>query len=423
MFGFSIRSSTVRLGIFISALVITVILVFQLVWLNKIYRYEQKMFNQGVTAAIRGFYEDLEENAYYSSHLSELIENPTPNVFLVKITLPVNKDSVSAFLQYELESFNVFTNCHIGIYKGISSELIYSGVLPLGNTKQGKAIMPRFERPYDYIVLNFPNRKQYILSQINIWIISSGLLLLVLLLFGASLFYFYRQKFLQETQKDFIHNFTHEFKTPVSVMRLAADVLKNPSIAAKPEKLATYAGIVDYQSAYLQKQIEKLLQFSHTDSRQLHLNREQVNLHGLIREAIENLEPLIREKNVKLALDEHASDITLHADRDYLVIVITNLIDNAIKYSRNPEINIRTRSEGNTVILSVADNGIGIEKKFQGKIFKRFFRATKGDTYQAKGFGLGLSFVKKIIDAHKGHISVESTPGKGSIFTIELPVQ
>jgi two-component system phosphate regulon sensor histidine kinase PhoR len=257
----------------------------------------------------------------------------------------------------------------------------------------------------------------------NFWITTSVILLLVLLLFGASLYYFYKQKFLNETQKDFIHNFTHEFKTPVSVISLAADVLKNPSIVEKPDKLVTYAGIVEYQSSYLQKQIERLLKFAYTDSHQLHLTREKVNMHELIRDAIRDLGPLIDEKKVQLELLLNAANPVLTADKDYLVIVITNLIDNAIKYSRDPHITISTENTPQHVSVAVSDRGIGIEKKQLKKIFRKFFRASSGETYAAKGFGLGLSFVKKIVAAHNGKIKVQSSPGNGSVFTVELPIQ
>jgi two-component system phosphate regulon sensor histidine kinase PhoR len=421
----SIRSSTIRLGIFISSLVIATILIFQLVWLKKVYRREQKDFDYGIVKAVRGLYEDLNVSAYYSSHLNQLLENPEPNLYIARITLPVDADSLTSYLQYELEEFNIFTDCHLGIYSVKKGGYIDSTIL---TTKQGKELQkispaPASPRDYDHLTLFFPNRKGYIIAQMNFWIFSSGVLLLILVLFGASLYYFYRQKFLNETQKDLIQNFTHEFKTPVAVISLAADVLSNPTINEKPEKLATYAGIVKYQSNYLQTQIEKLLKFAHTDSHHLHLTKESVNIHELIQEAISNISPLIAERKATITLELNASRQQLLADRDYLVIVITNLIDNAIKYAKDPVIIIRTIEENGRLVISVQDNGIGIDRKALKKIFYKFFRVKSGETYNAKGFGLGLSFVKKIVGAHGGKISVESKPGTGSIFSIDLPVQ
>ncbi|MEI9942961.1 MAG: HAMP domain-containing sensor histidine kinase [Chitinophagaceae bacterium] len=423
MASFSIRSSTIRLGIFISTLIIALILVFQLIWLKRVYHFEQKQFDYNVIKVIRSLYEDIDANAYYSSHLNELVENPEPHLYIANLPLQSNNDSLVDYLLDELENFNVFTNCHVGIYSAKEEKYIYSTLLESAGKKEISNItLPATRRSFDHLTLYFPNRQQYILAQMNFWIISSAVLLVVLLLFSGSLYYFYKQKFLNETQKDFIHNFTHEFKTPVSVISLAADVLKNPAIVDKPEKLATYAGIVEYQSGYLQHQIEKLLKFANAEASHLHLSKEKVNIHALIEEAVANLTPLINQSNTQLTFEFNAKDPFLIADKDYLVIVITNLIDNAIKYSRSPKILIHTGNTANSLFFSIKDNGIGIESKNINKIFKKFFRFHKGDeTYPAKGFGIGLSFVKKIVDAHGGKIKVDSSPGTGSEFTIELP--
>ena len=422
MSSFFIRSSTIRLGIFISTLIIATILIFQLAWLKKVYRFEQKEFDRSVVKAIRGLYEDLEVSAYNSAHLNELIEKPEPHIYLVHISLPINNDTLTSYLQYELEDFGVFTNCQLGLYSAASQKYIYTSLLTSAGTKEKiKTGLPVYTKPYDYVALYFPNRQQYIISQMNFWIVSSAILLIVLLLFGAGLYYFYRQKSLNEIQKDFIHNFTHEFKTPVAVISLAAEVLKSDTIIEKPDKLAIYAGIVEYQAHYLHSQIDKLLQFAYTESRQLHLKKEMVDIHQLIRNAVINLEPLIGKKKAALQYELKATTPTLQADKDYILIVITNLLDNAIKYSKEPHILIATKSINGILQLSVTDNGIGIEEKEIKKLFKKFYRIRRGDTYITKGFGLGLAFVKTIIDAHGGKISIQSLPGKGSSFIVEFP--
>jgi two-component system phosphate regulon sensor histidine kinase PhoR len=424
MASYSIRSSTIRLGIFISTLVIATIMVFQLVWLKKIYQKEQKEFDQSVIIAIKGVYEDMDIVNYTTSHLNELVESPEPHLYLARLTLPIESDSLTGYLQNELDSFEIFTDCYLGVFSAKEGKYVYTTILKSAATR-GKhtATIPLVSRDYDHIVLFFPNRQQYILGKMDFWITSSVVLLLVLILFGWGLYYFYRQKFMTETQKDFIHNFTHEFKTPVSVISLAADVLKNPAIVEKPEKLATYAGIVEYQAAYLKNQTEKLLNFAYTESRHLYFSKEKVNIHELVKDAVNNLAPLIQERKALIELDLKAENPFLVANKDYLIIVIVNLLDNAIKYSKDPRITISTRSTNDRMIVSVKDNGMGIEKKQIKKVFKKFFRIRKEDTYTSKGFGLGLSFVKKIVSAHEGKIKVDSVPGKGSNFTIELPLE
>ena len=422
MSSFLIRSSAVRLGIFISGLVIATILIFQLVWLKKVYRFEQKEFDHSIIKVIRGLYEDIEITSYNTSHLNELIENPEPHLYLAHINLPVNNDTLVSYLQYELEDFGVFTNCRLGVYSSSQDKYVATAELTSAGTREKvKTGLPRLKKGYDYIALYFPNRGRYILTQMNFWIISSIILLVLLILFSAGLYYFYRQKFLNEIQKDFTQNFTHEFKTPVAVISLAADVLSDESILSKPAKLATYAGIVKYQAGYLQSQIERLLKFAYTESRQLHLKKEDTNIHELILEAAANLEPLISKKEVQIHYALNAANPVVKAGRNYMLIVITNLLENAIKYSKEPHVSVATKDGKQGFFFSVTDNGIGIDKKEIKKVFLKFYRAGSGDTYTTKGFGLGLAFVKMILDAHGGKIKVESTPGTGSIFSVELP--
>src|SRR5205085_770049 len=175
-------------------------------------------------------------------------------------------------LQFELEDFDIYTNCSLGVYEASTGTLRYHTTLvAAGSHDVSNPAVPLVKKKFDYIALYFPNRQHYILYEMNFWIISSVILLIVLIICGSSLYFFYRQKSLNEIQKDFVNNFTHEFKTPVAVINLAAEVLANPSIAQKPEKLEKYAAIVQYQGKYLQEQIERLLRHAHAETHALHL--------------------------------------------------------------------------------------------------------------------------------------------------------
>ena len=417
---FHIRSSAARFGLFISALIITIIVVFQLIWLKKVYRFEQKEFDISVLKAIRGLYEDL--NLYNSSNLNELVERPDKHLYIARINLPVNYDSLKSYLQFELEDFDVYTNCSVGVYESAAQKYQYNTtLLSAGSQDKSNPSVPLLKRNYDYISLYFPNRQRYVLNEMNFWIVSSVILLIVLIISAGSLYFLFKQKFLNEVQKDFVQSFTHEFKTPVATLSLAADTLENKNIIEKPEKLATYAGIVKYQADYLHKQIEKLLRFANIESANLHLEKKTVDMHSLVKEAVTNLASLIEQKNARLQLNLKAGNPELSADKDYMIIMITNLVENAIKYSKQPAITITTNNKANMFVLSVADNGIGIDKNQMKKLFVKFYRIKNNEEYAAKGFGIGLTFAKKIIRAHKGKIYVESVAGKGSTFTVELP--
>ena len=171
----------------------------------------------------------------------------------------------------------------------------------------------------------------------------------------------------------------------------------------------------------MQDQIERLLRHAYSESNSLHLQKRRLNVHELSEEAINNLHTLITSGHVVIERCFKAANPFIMADKGYLLIAFTNLIENALKYSKQPKIIISTWSNGKELILSVKDNGKGIEKKYLHKIFKKFYRVPNGEQVSARGFGLGLAFVKRIIQAHHGRISVKSTPGEGSEFSISLP--
>ena len=419
-----IRSKTLRLVILTSTVLITIIIAIQLIWLQKVYMYEEKQFNINVSKSIRGLYTDMELVNDASDNVQKKIDNPNPDTYIFKIDCTPNLDSLWLNLKAEFTDFDVYTDCKAGIYSTEQNKYIEEQYIDLPDAyhpsdKQNS--LPVVKKDYSYILLFFPHRGQYIIKQMMFWIASSGLLLLVLIGFGASIFYLYRQKFFNETQRDFVNNFTHEFKTPLAVIKIAAEVLQQNNITEKPDRLKNYAGIINEQTSHLQAQVQRLLEIAYTDRSSLPLEKENFDTNILIQEAINDLQPLIEQKNTNLKTTFALPDAIIKADKAYLRLSVINLIENAIKYSASPEIYITTTVEGNDICISVKDNGIGIAKEHQKKIFDRFYRITDGELHTHKGFGLGLNFVKKVIDTHNGEIRVESEPGKGSTFTIRLP--
>lgn len=419
----TLKSSTIRWAIIISSVLIALIVFTQVLWLKRVYQLEQREFNGKVLNVVKGVYDDVDEPLYTkASHLSELVRNPLSFVYVAKITLPVDSARLINAVKKNLTTYNVFTLCEAAVYDLSASSNLLEAIIPSANStyKTGYPF-PETEHDFNHLTLYFPNRNKYVLQQMNFWVISSLLLLIVLILFSIGLYHLFRQRFLNELQKDFIHNFTHEFKTPVAVLTLASEVLGKPTIVEQPRKLTTYAGIVAHQSHHLRNQIERLLRLAFTDSTGIQLDREEVDIHSLIEEAVTNLDPLIQEKKAVIRYDLQATEVSIKADRNYLIIVLVNLIDNALKYARDPEVRIATRRTSNQLAISVSDNGMGIEKKYLKKIFRKFYRIKKEDIYNSKGFGIGLSFVKQIMEQHGGTIRAESEPGQGSTFTIYLP--
>jgi len=418
-----IRSKALRFLLLMSTLVVAIIIAVQLFWLQKVYLFEEKQFSTNISKSIKGLYEDMNLAQVHTNSIEKLIETPNNDLFLIKVDSLPNIDSLRFTFSNELADFDVFTDCKIALYDEKQEKYVGEKYIDLPDNyhpSSGSSEIALFKRTYPYIAIFFPHRGEYIIKQMFFWIVSSGILLLALTGFSSSVFYLYQQKFLNETQKDFVNNFTHEFKTPLSVIKIAADVLQQPSIIDKPEKFNKYAGIITEQTTYLQQQVQRLLEIAFTDQRNLPLVLEHFNANELIKQAINDLQPLIEEKKVNIITTFTNQNASIHADKTHLLLVMINLIENAVKYSPQPIIEISTYNKENNFCIRVKDNGMGIAKEHQKKIFDRFYRVTNGNLHPAKGFGLGLNFVKKIIDAHLGKIDVESEPGKGSIFTIKI---
>ncbi|MEO6489627.1 MAG: HAMP domain-containing sensor histidine kinase [Ferruginibacter sp.] len=419
-----IRSRTLRWLIIFSALLVAIIVIIQLIWLQKVYRFERKQFNIEVTKSIKNLFINMKLTNDSSFTFEKNIELPQPANYIAKIDRITSIDSVSRLLSKELTDFNVLTDCQVSIYDSEQKKYIASRYIDVAdsyNKDNDQFETSIFPRNYSYIGINFPHRSSYIIIQMMFWIVSSIILLVVLISFAISVFYLYHQQFLHETQKDFINNFTHEFKTPLSIMKIAADVLKQPSIIEKPGKLQNYADIIAEQINHLQNQLNRMLVIAYTEHSTLPLKKERFDVNTVVQQAINNINPLIEEKSGVIITNLMTGNSSINADRSYILLAFINILENAVKYSVKPTITIKTYMEGNEICTGFQDNGIGIDQKHQRKIYSKFYRVTYGDIHEAKGFGLGLNFVKKIMDAHKGNITVKSSLGNGSTFTLWIP--
>ncbi|HTB32407.1 MAG TPA: HAMP domain-containing sensor histidine kinase, partial [Bacteroidia bacterium] len=278
-------------------------------------------------------------------------------------------------------------------------------------------IQPRF------LSLLFPSKTSYSLNGIQVTLLCS--ILLIVLIIGA--FYFtistiIRQKKLSEIKSDFINNMTHEFKTPISTIGLAGEVLSDKTIEKTPESTEKYLKIIKDENKRLAGLVENVLQAAVLDKGKLKFKVQECDIHQIISDVIQSLNLQIQNKGGSITTEFKAQRYSLFADRMHLGNIIYNLIDNALKYSKeNLQIKVATSSTANGISISVQDNGIGIRKEDQKKIFETFYRVPTGNIHNVKGFGLGLSYVKAVVEKHGGHVEVESELGEGSTFLVYLP--
>lgn len=419
------RSATFKWIILLSTILIGLLVSVQLFWLNKIYNYEQKEFTTSVVKSIRGVYEDIQLNDTLGPELQKLIEQPNTSTFLFKIDIIPSKDTLVNAILNNLEDFGVFADCKMALYDYKKNEYAYEVYVPTAATRHPNNSgidLPLYKADHTYVHLFFPHRSKYILSSMLWWIVSSVLLLFILIALGFSMFQLYRQKFLNEVQNDFIRNVTHEFQTPLTTLMVGLDAIAKPSIIDYPEKLEKYTKLMQGQTAYLKQHIENLMKVLKAESNGLLLEKELIIPNDLIKQAVDQLNVSIEEKNAKLELILEPNNTTIEADKSSLYVAILNLISNAIKYSKDPMIIVETKVINSMYQISVKDNGIGIDEQYQKKLFRKFYRVPTGDIHNVKGLGLGLYFVKKVIDENKGTIHVKSITGIGSEFVIQLPI-
>ena len=269
----------------------------------------------------------------------------------------------------------------------------------------------------------FPDNSTYLLTTAKIPIVSSAILLILLILsFMFTILTIKKQRKLSEIKNDFINNMTHEFKTPIFSIALATGILKKSKKLSSDQKLSKYIEVIGSESKRLKSQVDKVLQMALVDSGNFQLEKESINMHDLISETAKSFEVLLKEKDGSLRLALTASDPIILGDKIHLNNIIQNLLDNAQKYSKeSPRITISTEDHPEGFQLMVKDNGIGISEDVQHYVFDKFYRVESGNIHNVKGFGLGLSYVKKVMEAHKGLINIISSPNSGSQFILQFP--
>lgn len=288
---------------------------------------------------------------------------------------------------------------------------------PTGTWAEGLA-------PYENIFLIIPQFKKLVVKESSADFIGAVIFtLFVMIAFFITVHTMLNQKKLSEIKSDFINNMTHEFKTPLATISLAVDALSNEKVLKDEQKLQYFRGIIKEENKRMNKHVETILQAAALEKQELTLNKKKCSGHQMLQHAINNYQLVLQEKQGTIQLNLNARYDQIFVDEQHFTNLLNNLIDNAIKYSnQSPQITVTTHSTTRYFCFRVDDNGIGMSRESVKRIFEKFYRAHTGNIHNVKGFGLGMSYVKTIIDAHKGRIKVDSTLGKGSSFLVEVPL-
>ena len=338
----------------------------------------------------------------------------------------VSNQEITIRLGRELKSRGIETDFKYGIYSNDLATQVKSGYF---RKEEGKSYrVPMFadsEGNSDYqLYVTFPEKKNYILSSIaKILGLSAFFILIIILSFVSALYQLIKQKQISEIKTDFINNMTHEFKTPIATINLALDAIKNPKIISDQEKVQRYVKMIRDENKRMNAQVENVLRISKLEKNQLDVSKEKVDIHEIIEESITHVDLLVKNKGGFIKTNFNADLTEVLANHFHLTNVFVNILDNAIKYTeKSPEILIFSENSVKNILIKIQDNGIGMSKAVQKNIFKKFYREERGNIHNVKGHGLGLSYVKKIIEIHQGEVYVESEKGVGSTFYIKLPL-
>lgn len=338
----------------------------------------------------------------------------------------VSEDEIKSLLTRKLKEDNIDIDYEFAIYSNDLATKVQSDNFEYDKKSTFSSAIfydDNNQTPYK-LLINFPDDKKFILSSvIGMMLLSIGFTLVIIIAYTSSLYQLVKQRKISEIKTDFINNMTHEFKTPIATINLAIDSIRNPKIIDDKEKVMRYLNMIKEENKRMHAQVENVLRISKLEKNELNISKDRVNLHDIIEDAISHVELIVEDRKGYIKTFLKAENSSILANETHFTSVIVNILDNAIKYSPNaPKIEVHTENIGNNIILKIKDQGSGMSKAAVKRVFEKFYREHTGNIHNVKGHGLGLAYVKRIVEDHQGHVSAESEKDNGSTFTIKLPI-
>jgi two-component system, OmpR family, phosphate regulon sensor histidine kinase PhoR len=417
------RFKHIRYVVLLGAFAIIGIIAIQFYFIRKEWSNKEKQFAQTVTICLR----NVATRIYKINNATPSTPNPvrqlSSNYFVVDVNSEIDANILEHYLKTEFDRYNIQTDFEFGIYNCETDVMEYGNyIFHNGMVKQDAetVALPKYSGYNYYFGVNFPLLKNTIAGGMTMWFFLVGILAVSVVFFVYSIFVILQQKRLSELQRDFINNMTHEFKTPIASINIAADVISNPESLKEPSRILTYGSVIKQEVNRLNDQVDKVLQIARIEKSGFHLRMEMFDLNAIINQAVENCLANHGDKmSIKTDLSEDVGKI--EGDRMHLTNIFYNLLDNAVKYAgETPEIVMKTRKTTSKIIITVSDNGPGITRAYQKRVFQKFYRIPTANVHDVKGFGLGLFYVKSICDAHHWKISLDPSSDKGTTFILEI---
>jgi two-component system phosphate regulon sensor histidine kinase PhoR len=421
------KNRTIQRVVILGALAVVFVIASQAYWVIRTWNFNERDFDRTVNIALLKVANELSALDQSVLPPQNIINRLSSNTYAVNINTQINASNLDFYLKKHFEGVSLNEDFDYAIYDCHDEKMVYGKYVSYSpstdTTKIAKEGFPQLSNATYYFVVRFPKRTAYLMETMSVNVVFTVISLLTVMFFIYSMVIILRQKRLSELQKDFINNMTHEFKTPISTIKVAADVFASNQQIQGDTRLMKYANIIKEQNNRLNTQVEKVLQITRIDRNTLDLNKEVINLHDILDTILPSVQVKIEGQNGTMTQQLLANQPYIKADKLHLTNIIHNLLDNAMKYCKDnkPVVLVKTEDHNNSVLLTIADWGIGIDKEHHKKVFHRFYRVPTGNIHNVKGFGLGLFYVKNIVQAHGWHIDLTSETGKGTIITIEIP--
>lgn len=419
------NSATIRAVVVLGVVSVLGIVTIQMYWVRKAFDNEERQFNQSLYIALKNVAHRLAAYNGVALPAHSPVEQLSSNYYVVNVNDRIDAGVLDYYLRQEFNALSLRMDYEYAIYDCATDSMVYGAYVsaraPQPAGRAPTAPLPKYRRYTYYFGLHLPARTSYLVSRLDIWMLTSVILLVVVGFFGYALFVILRQKQLSEIQRDFINTMTHEFKTPIATIGLAADELAAPDAAQHPQRLRSYAGIIQEENRRLNQQVNKVLQLARGERAALQLRPERLDLHALIGQVVRNFPAAAP---ARLETDLAAQPAHVYADPTHLTNILFNLLDNAVKHAGPATplvVRLHTCTQGRHVQLTVADNGVGIARPYQQRVFEKFFRVPAARPVPAAGFGLGLYYVRNVARAHRWRLALRSAPGAGSAFTLLMP--
>jgi two-component system phosphate regulon sensor histidine kinase PhoR len=417
------KHGVIRWVTILGAIAVAGIIGMQSYWVMATWNLNEDEFNKKVNLALYKVAQNLADLSGAELPNRDVVKQRTSNYYIVNVEVEIEDRLLEHLLRTEFQRLALNVDFEYAVFDCHTDEMVYGGFCSYSPEGERRNLdlgdLPKDTEFTYYFGVKFPTRTGYLMGQMQLFLILSGILLLTIFFFVYAMGVILRQKRLSEMQKDFINNMTHEFKTPLSTIKIAAGVFANDERIKADARLQRYAEIILQQNKRLNNQVEKVLQIAKIEQDSFRVKQEPLALDEVLKPLLGSTAVQVEELSGELQADLQARGLMLSADRLHLTNILYSLLDNAFKYRRDkPLIRVATRREGDQLLLTITDNGIGIDKTYQHQVFEKFFRVPTGNVHNVKGFGLGLYYVKRICDAHGWRIRLSSEPGKGT--TVQL---